>query len=74
MDILQLTQDAINDQNRNYDDSYLSNAEVGDWVYDDGEILCSQSCVEHWYHTSSTEKEAKNWSHIFDRLESLNSK
>ena len=74
MEILQLTQDAINDQNRNYDDSYLSNAEAGDWVYDDGETLCSQSCVEHWYHTSSTEKETKKWSHIFDRLKSLNSK
>lgn len=74
MDILQLTQDDMSDQNRDYDEGYLSKAKVGDWVYDDGETLCSQSCVEHWYQTSSTEKETKKWLHIFEHLQSLNSK
>lgn len=73
MTIVQITQDDIDYQNQNYDHDYLSGAKVGDWVYDDGETLCSQSCVEHWYHTSSTTKETQKWLHIFEHLEKLNS-
>lgn len=74
MDIetIQLTQEDIEDQNRNYDADYLSKAKIGDWVYDDGEVLCSQSCVDHWYQTSSTEEERENWLQIFEHLQSLN--
>lgn len=74
MAILQLTQDDMDDQNKDYHEDYLHKASVGDWVYDDGEVLCSQSCIEDWHRISTTDEEIKKWSSIYDRLKSLNNK
>ena len=74
MDIetLQLTQEDIERQNKDYHEDYLAEAKAGDWVYDDGEVLCSQSCVERWRNTSTTEKETEKQDLIFKHLEKLN--
>lgn len=73
MTIVQITQDDIDYQNQNYDHDYLSGVKVGNWVYDDGEILCSQGCINHWYQTSVIEKQREKYQKIFECLKRLNS-
>lgn len=75
MDIetLQITQEDIDSQNENYDEGYLAEAKAGDWVYDDGETLCSQTCIDYWYQGSNDDREREKYLAVLNKLKSLNS-
>lgn len=68
---LVITQEQIDEQNANYDSSYLSGASSSDWVYDDGEVLVSQACVYDWASKSKSEDEINYWS-VFNDLQEFN--
>ena len=72
-DFVILDEEYIEFQKPTYNDAYIDGATVGQWVYDDGEVLVSQSCVEHWYATSQGEEQEK-YRQIFEHLEALNSR
>lgn len=71
---LQITQEQIDNQNLEYDRNYLTGVEVGDWVYDDGEVLAGVHCVEHWLVLSTSEKHIAENQEIIEKLQTLNSK
>lgn len=71
---LQITQEQIDNQNLDYDPNYLAGVEVGDWVYDDGEVLAGVHCVEYWLVLSTSEKHIAKNKQIIEKLEVLNSK
>lgn len=68
---LVITQEQIDEQNANYDSSYLSSVSSSDWVYDDGEVLVSQACVYDWASKSKSEDEIKYY-RIFNDLQEFN--
>lgn len=68
---LVITQEQIDEQNANYDSSYLSGASSSDWVYDDGEVLVSQACVCDWASKSKSEDEINYW-RVFNDLQEFN--
>ena len=72
-DFVRLDEEYIEFQKPIYNDAYISDAKVGDWVYDDGELLASKSCVYHWYSTTSDEQQEK-YRQIYEHLEMLNSR
>lgn len=68
---LTITQEQIDEQNADYDSSYLSGTSSGDWVYDDGEVLASQDCVYDWA-SKSKRKDKLNYYKIFYDLKNFN--
>lgn len=68
---LTITQEQIDEQNADYDSSYLSGTSSGDWVYDDGEVLVSQDCVYDWA-SKSKRKDKVNYYKIFYDLKKFN--
>lgn len=73
IETLKITQEQIDEQNKDYSEDYLSDVKAGDYVYDDGEVLAGESCVDHWYLISASEKQKKENLAILNRLASLNS-
>lgn len=72
-ELVQLTQEDIDDAIRNGFEDYLYNAKVGDWVYDDNEMLCSYSCVYQWYSTTPSDTDShKRYAEICSELNRLN--
>ena len=70
-EFIQLTQDDKDEQHINYDTGYLSGADIGDWVFDDGEVLVSQSCVLDWLGCAVGD-EKERCQKIYDQLTQLN--
>jgi hypothetical protein len=73
IETLKITQEQIDEQNKDYAEGYLTDVKAGDYVYDDGEVLAGEVCVEHWYIISVSEKHKKENLAILNRLASLNS-
>lgn len=70
-DFVILDEEYIEFQRDIYDDVYISDTKVGDWVYDDGELLAGMTCVYHWYATSEGDQQEK-YRQIYERLKTLN--
>ena len=68
---VRIDQEYIDFQKPIYNDIYITDVKVGDWVYDDGEVLVGMSCIYQWYSTSVGE-EQENYRQIYDHLEALN--
>lgn len=72
-ELVQLTEEDIEDAINNGFESYLNDAKVGDWVYDDNEMLCDYRCVYQWYSTTPSDRDShKRYAEICRELQRLN--
>lgn len=74
IEIVQVDQEDIDTQNKNYSEDYLLYVKAGDYVYDDGEVFAGESCVNHWAATEPRQERQLFYNEIARRLKELNAK
>ena len=73
-DFVKLKQADITRQKKTHDDCYLAGASSGDFVFEDNEVLVSESCINQWASSSKDKEKKKRYDEIHSYLVKLNSK
>ena len=70
VEVCRITQDAYDYMTRDYD-GYLEGVQVGDVVYDDGEVYVGPELVQEWIKTSETIDEYLKYQYALHKIKTF---